>query len=125
MIKLEPKGSEKLRYELNLLTDAAGEPAGWTLTERRADGGHRVFRFSRGGVLTGVQEYARDGIYASHHPGSDGICLQEEIRFDEAGKLSRWSRWDYLPEDGIGWDFYETVYDADGNAVDSEYHGQA
>ena len=125
MISLEPKGNEKLRYELNLLTDAAGEPAGWTLTERRADGGNRVFRFSRNGVLTSCRECARDGIYASHYPGNDGICLREEIRFDDTGKLLGRSRWDYLPEDGLGWDFYRTDYDADGNFVDSEYNGQA
>ena len=46
-------------------------------------------------------------------------------RFDTEGNIIEWKEWSYLPEDGLGWDWYLTEYDAQGNIIFEEYRGQA
>ncbi len=116
MLRLNPKDNARVRYKIERLDDA-GE-GGWRLVELGPDGARSVFTFSDSGVLTGYERHEAGS--DSDHPGAT-----EEMRFDGGGGLIEWADWQYLPSDGLGWDFYKTKYDADGNIVDSEWPGQA
>ena len=119
MFTIDPKDNAKIKYKTEYHKDAGGNITGWSLTETRPDGEYGVFEFNSEGVLTGYEKYTLETIHLNT------VYLEERIRFNDDGEMICRERWDYLPEDGLGWDFYRTEYDVKGNVIDSDWHGQA
>ncbi len=111
MIRPDPKDNARLRYKIERRRDDEGNAVGWRLEELSSDGNRGVLLLDEKGVLTDYLRYAPD--------------LKEEIHFDAAGEMTEWASWDYLPEDGLGWNDYRTEYDKNGNVIDSDWTGQA
>ena len=119
MIHIDPKDNEKIKYKTEYHKNEAGDITGWSLTEIRPDGEYSVLEFNNAGVLTCYEDFTFERIHLNT------INLTERIQFDAAGEMTCREVWNYLPEDGLGWDFYRTEYDKYGNEIDSDWHGQA
>ena len=118
MIKLDPIDNPNIRYEFRMLQKEDGEQIGWEVLERRTYGAYSVFRFNEKGILTDYKEYSLNNLCLEPE-----LFEEEEIRCDEEGKMVSWTRYDYLPEDGMGWDYYRTELDVNGNVIDTDWHG--
>ncbi len=118
MIEVDPADNMDYRYQIEMLKDTEGSPAGWELIETGKYGEQSIFRFNDQGILVYHIKNTYDKTYEGRHPGSHGIYLQEEIHFDEDGIMTEWSRWGFLPEDD---QVYRTRLDINGKIIDSEY----
>ena len=109
-----------LRYRIEQHKDADGNIDGWKLVETASNGEYNILVFNNDGVLTNYKSYTCNII---HNPNDPHIDM--ELVFSNSGELVKVVRWDYLPEDCLGRDWYSTVYGADGNEICSDWHGQA
>ena len=111
--------NERYLYFSDILTDKSdNECSGIKIIKQDPEGNSRECIFDKDGNLLVIQ--------AAEKPDSltePRVSLIK--RFDTEGNIIEWKEWSYLPEDGLGWDWYLTEYDAQGNIIFEEYRGQA
>lgn len=115
-----PADENYVRYDSRIVTDRNDVFFGWKIIGYKADGNYRECFFDTNGNLRSVTDTDNFGGF-----GETKIHPRKSIHYDVDGNVKGKTVWDYLPEDGLGWDFYATEYDADGKEIDSEWNGQA
>ncbi|MBO6207773.1 MAG: hypothetical protein J6O73_12650 [Lachnospiraceae bacterium] len=104
----------------NDVTDKNGNIIGYSISSKNGEKKYRVCEFDNEDNLIRIEDtgYIIDW---DNCPESHTVL---SIRFDKNGKIISWFTWDYLPEDGIGWDWYYTEYDESGKVIEDEYRGR-
>jgi len=109
-------------YTYTVQESENGAFSGWIVYECGKRGITKECCIDPDGHVSQIAHYDCDeNPIGSTKPGS--IILLK--RFDKAGKIIVWKEWYYCPEDGLGWSWYMTEYDENGNVVYDEYKGQA
>ncbi len=109
-------------YSYKVLKNSDGAFSGWAVYECGKRGITKECCLDAEGHIIQIAHYDCDKNPIGSSKSGSIVLLK---RYDVTGRIIEWKEWCYMPEDGLGWDWYMTEYDENGNVVFDEYKGQA